>query len=75
MTPDPREAAARTACAILRAVFRLGVIEVRPGRVDYWNRTARGGTTLTNHQEARWRLWMLTQRYAPVVSSTPLHVD
>lgn len=51
---------------ILRAVFRLGVIEVGPGFMRYYNRTATGEVSLDAEQEARWRKWMLTQPYTKV---------
>lgn len=51
---------------ILRAVFRLGVVEVGPGYVRYYNATAKATITLNQSEEARWRDWMEHQSYAPV---------
>lgn len=44
---------------VLRRTYRLGVIEVGPGYVRYWNRTAAGGPYALNaEQEARWREYL-----------------
>ena len=51
---------------ILRGVFRLGVIEVGQGFMRYTNRTASGNISLNTEQEARWRKWMLSQKYAGI---------
>jgi hypothetical protein len=43
---------------VVRKLFRLGWIEVGPGYVRYWNRTAGGMVRLNVAQERRWRAWM-----------------
>jgi len=49
---------------IERVVFLLGVIEVGPGYVRYFNRTASGGPyALTPEQEQHWRWWLKTSVY------------